>query len=91
MDRFSRFLILAGGAAATTTACTPHAVEQTRLPNIVFILADDLGWGDLGCYGQQRFQTPNIDSLALRGSIHTVLFRNDSERTIPFVPDYGNP
>lgn len=67
MDRFSRFLILAGGAAAATTACTPHAVEQTRLPNIVFILADDLGWGDLGCYGQQRFQTPNIDSLALRG------------------------
>lgn len=66
MDRFSRFLILAGGAAATT-ACTPHAVEQTRLPNIVFILADDLGWGDVGCYGQQRFQTPNIDSLALRG------------------------
>lgn len=36
-------------------------------PNIVFILADDLGYGDLGCYGQTRIQTPNIDRLAADG------------------------
>ncbi|MBK1877668.1 arylsulfatase [Pelagicoccus mobilis] len=36
-------------------------------PNIVLILADDLGYGDLGCYGQTRFQTPNIDRLAADG------------------------
>ena len=36
-------------------------------PNIVFILADDLGYGDLSCYGQQKFQTPNIDRLAKEG------------------------
>src|SRR5881397_2300038 len=36
-------------------------------PNIVFILADDLGYGDLGCYGQKRIQTPNIDKLAAEG------------------------
>lgn len=36
-------------------------------PNIVYILADDLGYGDLSCYGQQKFQTPNIDKLAERG------------------------
>lgn len=36
-------------------------------PNIVFILADDLGYGDLGCYGQEKFTTPNIDSLARAG------------------------
>lgn len=36
-------------------------------PNIVFILADDIGYGDLGCYGQRRIATPNIDALAARG------------------------
>jgi arylsulfatase A len=35
--------------------------------NIVFILADDLGWGELGCYGQQRIPTPNVDRLAAQG------------------------
>jgi arylsulfatase A-like enzyme len=38
-----------------------------RKPNIVFILADDLGYGDLGCYGQKRIATPNIDRLAAEG------------------------
>ncbi len=36
-------------------------------PNIVFILADDLGWGELGCYGQQKIPTPHIDNMAARG------------------------
>ena len=36
-------------------------------PNIVFILADDLGWGDLSCYGQKKFATPNLDRLAAEG------------------------
>jgi arylsulfatase A-like enzyme len=36
-------------------------------PNIVFILADDLGYGDVGCYGQKRIQTPNIDQIAKEG------------------------
>ena len=36
-------------------------------PNIVFILADDLGYGDLSCYGQQHFQTPNLDKMAAGG------------------------
>jgi len=38
-----------------------------RRPSIVFILADDLGYGDLGCYGQTRIKTPNIDRLAAEG------------------------
>lgn len=36
-------------------------------PNVIYILADDLGYGDLGCYGQTHFQTPNIDALAKQG------------------------
>ena len=36
-------------------------------PNIIFILADDLGYGDLSCYGQTKFSTPNLDQLAREG------------------------
>lgn len=40
------------------------AGASTAKPNVIYILADDLGFGDLGCYGQTKFQTPNIDKLA---------------------------
>ncbi|MEZ6118860.1 MAG: arylsulfatase [Pirellulaceae bacterium] len=43
------------------------AQENARRPNIVFILADDLGYGELGCYGQQKIKTPNLDQLAADG------------------------
>jgi len=43
------------------------ALAQTQKPNIVFILADDLGYGDLGCYGQAQIATPNLDRLASDG------------------------
>jgi len=41
--------------------------EGTKPPNVIFILADDLGYADLSCYGQKRFTTPHIDALAKRG------------------------
>lgn len=47
-------------------AVVPQASAQDR-PNIIFILADDLGYGDLSCYGQQKLSTPNIDKLAAEG------------------------
>lgn len=54
--------------ALVLTACLFAAnTYADRPPNIVFVLADDLGYGDLGCFGQKRFETPRIDELAKRG------------------------
>lgn len=43
-------------------------------PNVVFVLADDLGYGDLGCYGQQQIKTPNLDRLAAEGMRFTQFY-----------------
>jgi arylsulfatase A len=45
--------------------------KKEALPNFVYILADDLGYGDLSCYGQAKFSTPNIDRLASEGMLFT--------------------
>src|SRR5438046_4313461 len=50
-----------------TAAFSASAADPPRKPNIVFILADDLGYGELGCYGQKKIKTPNIDRLAAEG------------------------
>lgn len=52
-----------------------NAQEKSLLnkskPNIIYILADDLGYGDISCYGQEKFTTPNIDKLAKEGMVFT--------------------
>jgi arylsulfatase A len=56
------------GRLAFTLLILALAPRATAVPlNVVFILADDLGWGELGCYGQQKIPTPHIDRLAARG------------------------
>jgi len=53
-------------ALAASCAGSLFAADVKR-PNIVFIMADDLGYGELGCYGQKKIQTPNIDKLCREG------------------------
>src|SRR5215203_5502433 len=60
--RWLFILILALPFAQTWAQTAPSS-----RPNIILIVADDLGYGDLGCYGQQRIRTPNIDRLAKDG------------------------
>jgi arylsulfatase A-like enzyme len=59
------FLQLATGGALLTGATKGHA--QSPRPNIVVILADDIGWGDIGPYGATKLKTPNLDRMAARG------------------------
>lgn len=60
-----------------TIVVVANAAESRR-PNIVFILADDLGYGDLSCYGQKKFQTPNIDRLAVEGMKFTAHYAGNN-------------
>ncbi|HPA20517.1 MAG TPA: arylsulfatase [Verrucomicrobiae bacterium] len=63
MARSIALLIHAAGAALL--AAVASAAQEK--PNIIFIMADDLGWRELGCYGQERIRTPNIDRMAAEG------------------------
>ncbi|MBI5768924.1 MAG: sulfatase-like hydrolase/transferase [Verrucomicrobia bacterium] len=65
------YLQLARASALTFTA-------PPRPPNIIYILADDLGYGDLGCYGQKKFATPNIDRLAREGMRFTSFYSGNT-------------
>jgi arylsulfatase A-like enzyme len=61
-------MTLGATVVAVLTAIPTHAVDAARPPNIVFVLADDLGYGDPGCYNKDSaIPTPNIDRLASQG------------------------
>ena len=65
--------LLSGGVRSTAIANSVQrssGAKEAR-PNIIFILADDLGWGDLSCYGRPDYRTPNIDLLATQGTKFT--------------------
>lgn len=60
-------VMVAGGAGSCGRDLPTPRAEDGGKPNIVLILADDLGYGDLGCYGATKVRTPNIDRLAREG------------------------
>lgn len=59
------------GAMACYSILNRNCDSQTKKPNIIFILADDLGYAELGCYGQEKIETPHIDQLARMGKRFT--------------------
>ena len=63
-----RALLLAGASAAVLPGVAASAVAARAKPNIIIIYADDLGFGDLGCYGATGLKTPHVDRLAARGT-----------------------
>lgn len=67
MDYLRRIGMLAAAFAALIAAVPGSAEPPGQRPNIIFILADDLGWTDLGCQGSGYYQTPHIDRLAREG------------------------
>ncbi len=64
-------LVIFLGSCANKKENTGNEISKFQKPNIVYILADDLGYGDLSCYGQTHFQTPNIDKMASEGMLFT--------------------
>src|SRR6266508_3309124 len=72
--RTVRALIAVWGVLVFVVGSRGVCAEAQRRPNVVFILADDLGYCDLGCYGQKRIQTPNLDRMAKEGMRFTQFY-----------------
>ncbi len=72
------FLKAAGISIAALAFTKSLQAMQTpkRKPNFIFILADDLGWGDLHCYGNRYIKTPNLDNFAKQGTLFTQFYVN---------------
>jgi len=66
--KFAAVLAFAAGLVVSPV------VEAAAKPNIIYIMVDDLGYGDLGCYGQKRIKTPNIDRMAKEGMKFTQFY-----------------
>jgi len=63
-----------GAASLVLSGRRSNATAKTGKPNIVFIMADDLGYGQLGCYGQTKIRTPHLDRMAAEGTKFTQVY-----------------
>src|ERR1700750_45351 len=76
--RFVQTTAASSLALAGSVFSRPTFAQSTK-PNIVFVLADDLGYADVGCYGQRDYATPNIDRLAREGLRFTQSYSNSPD------------
>lgn len=66
-----KMLFLSSVLLAIQSSCKNEPPKEPAPLNVIYILADDLGYGDIGCYGQEKIKTPNIDRLAGEGMLFT--------------------
>jgi arylsulfatase A-like enzyme len=66
------------GTAAALSVAGPAIAQPRRKPNILYIMADDLGYADLSCYGRRDYQTPVLDRLASQGMMFTHAYANSA-------------
>jgi arylsulfatase A-like enzyme len=78
MNSLSRRDLLTTTAAAALASGVLRGQPAGSKPNIVYIMADDLGYADLSCYGRREFRTENIDSIAARGTRFTQAYANSA-------------
>ncbi|WP_156346089.1 sulfatase-like hydrolase/transferase [Verrucomicrobium spinosum] len=69
-------------AAVVTVAAS---LQASARPNVIVFLADDLGYGELGCYGQKKIKTPNLDQLAADGMRFTDFYSGHAVCAPPAV------
>lgn len=89
----TKLLVGLGVSTSLLSACGSKQQEEVKQPNVIFIVADDLGYGDLSCYGAKRVQTPNVDRLSAEGlrftDAHAVASTSTPSRYSLFTGHYS--